>query len=1243
VQPKQIGVPDRAAMDLTFPEYVTALNVKRLHDAILTGAYHYPGANYVTLKTGAELDLQHIENRRTIRMEDVLFVKRHLRDGDVCLVNRQPTLHRNSQMALKAKITPNLHVASMHHSLLAGFGADFDGDEINIHILQTVEAAAEALLLASPETSIMKDGKVWINFIQNTVVAAYHMTLPGTRIYRNAMTRIVSQVDRLWFFPRPDGSEADEEFWLGKTLVSLLLPEDFCLKIGTLEIIRGTMLDGTLNADRLSAIVATMVRDYADRGVALRFIHEGYLMFQAYLDGVGLSVGYFDCAMDPRDADSQETEISSAVSRVKRVREVQIPTLSNLIDTKFARHNPRDGDGDTEACVLRHIEFVTKSMSQAVAAYHAAKSHGQNGLLTMIDAGAKGSLQTLNAMSGAVCSILLSSKRMDSASSHYPRNGTWSLQSAGFISENYSTGVSLLNVLTESHPSGESVVSKNKGTSKSGYIVRKLASCMMGIVVDWKHRVVDTNGRVLWDNYGDDNYDSMCLMTIEVRDEVKKKIRVPIRLEHVVWCAKHLASPDGSPASDIGTFGEHTWNALVSERLVVAANADMHFAIHHWLSQSYLEAHLGVVTQNHLDWITAEIRGVLQRALIPPGDSVGIRAVQDAGEHYVQLCLKTPHLSGKFGKMTSDTARIADIVDSNFHNPGMTVVLKRSLVRTKTKAIQFGLAISRCTLSDICAAFPTITGNLLTFEIDKQKAIYRTISMRKAALRLSTETGIPLTCISTSFADEAKWWLKIDVPPCVTSLCHAQALVHNLFYRAFINGIPEIETFMLEVNEPNAPFVLTTQGSNLRAILTYPEVNAKKTLSSDCAEMGAVFGLHAALKSLEHEFTRVMAGTTDDRHIKLIARKMVADLELKGMKIKQAGQSIPPLMRACYEEGPKQMTVYCSQSERDYGSTVASAALANNLLRVGTGFSAEYIFGEVTTSSAVTIPKIVEYVASPKVDGTCAGLVFKNHVVALVTRDFRAWNVSANGLFFDAVFAGTSLTGDLVQTTSGLVFVVYDCEACCGNSLTETRYDLRLEVAREVVYRLITCNTNIPFDKAKGLRRVEMCANRGIPIARRTKTNQHLTSEWSAVPGEFFFGICVKPVFDPRVIAQVLPHFGLPTDGVVFTSLTHNIAPFRTNREAILKWKPTQSIDVSLKLETPGFYAMFSSDERRVDVLTSDEALKENTCYECAWIKGAWRVIRTRNKAPNTWETISAILEAIRRPMSLAQVVAGLL
>jgi len=162
----EVVVPTLMAKILTYPDKVNKYNIEHLRKLVRNGADIHPGANFVEIKkslaTGGPIKISLMyANRRKVADELAIgdTVERHLSDGDAVLFNRQPSLHRVSIMAHRAKIMDN-RTLRFNECCCTPYNADFDGDEMNIHVPQTEEARAEARILMSVNKNICvpKDG-----------------------------------------------------------------------------------------------------------------------------------------------------------------------------------------------------------------------------------------------------------------------------------------------------------------------------------------------------------------------------------------------------------------------------------------------------------------------------------------------------------------------------------------------------------------------------------------------------------------------------------------------------------------------------------------------------------------------------------------------------------------------------------------------------------------------------------------------------------------------------------------------------------------------------------------------------------------------------------------------------------------------------------------------------------------------------------------------------------------------------
>ena len=137
------------------------------------GNSQYPGAKYIIRDTGERIDLRYHPKSSDLHLQVILDcsplmalianisplqcgykVERHVRDGDLVIFNRQPTLHKMSMMGHRVKVLP-WSTFRMNLSDTSPYNADFDGDEMNLHLPQTEEAKAEALILMGNKSNLV--------------------------------------------------------------------------------------------------------------------------------------------------------------------------------------------------------------------------------------------------------------------------------------------------------------------------------------------------------------------------------------------------------------------------------------------------------------------------------------------------------------------------------------------------------------------------------------------------------------------------------------------------------------------------------------------------------------------------------------------------------------------------------------------------------------------------------------------------------------------------------------------------------------------------------------------------------------------------------------------------------------------------------------------------------------------------------------------------------------------------------
>lgn len=177
----QIAIPKEVAMKLTYPETVNTLNYMDLLRAVGKGPHHYGGANRVLKKSsGATIHLRYMTpiKRERIRLEIGDVVERHLRNNDWVVMNRQPTLHKHGMMGHRVVVRNGVMSFGLNPACCKPYNADFDGDEMNLHVPQSEMARAEVMTLMASALHIVSPAKskTIIKPIQDCVVGVYLLT-----------------------------------------------------------------------------------------------------------------------------------------------------------------------------------------------------------------------------------------------------------------------------------------------------------------------------------------------------------------------------------------------------------------------------------------------------------------------------------------------------------------------------------------------------------------------------------------------------------------------------------------------------------------------------------------------------------------------------------------------------------------------------------------------------------------------------------------------------------------------------------------------------------------------------------------------------------------------------------------------------------------------------------------------------------------------------------------------------------
>ena len=226
----ELGVPLSIAMNVTFPEVVTKYNKKYLMELIKKGPNEYPGAKYIIRSNGSIINLGFCQDINK-NIEEGYIVERHLLNGDYVVFNRQPSLHKMSMMGHRVHVLNN-KTFRLNLSVTTPYNADFDGDEMNMHVPQSIESIAEIKYIMSVEKQIIspQSNQPVMGIVQDSLIGCKLFTSRDTFLDFDQMMSLIIWIKgfNIEDLPIPCILKP-KPLWSGKQIFSLILPKELNL------------------------------------------------------------------------------------------------------------------------------------------------------------------------------------------------------------------------------------------------------------------------------------------------------------------------------------------------------------------------------------------------------------------------------------------------------------------------------------------------------------------------------------------------------------------------------------------------------------------------------------------------------------------------------------------------------------------------------------------------------------------------------------------------------------------------------------------------------------------------------------------------------------------------------------------------------------------------------------------------------------------------------------------------------
>lgn len=492
----EIGVPELIAKEMSVPEMVNEYNIERLRKYVLNGNI-YPGASKVITRDGKNkrvLDVNKEELAKVLNVGDV--VERHLMDGDIVIFNRQPSLHIISMMCHKVKVMDG-KTFRINTAVCAPYNADFDGDEMNLHVLQSEEAIAEEEILMDVNQHIISPryGGPIIGGRHDHVSGMYILT-NKEKISREIALQITGGIVEL-----PEGKD---EF-TGKEIFSLLLPKDinaaYVNKFNENVIIEdGKLKEGNIDAEGMGGELIMEIFNKYGSDAAADFINKSTKMAIRATEIYGFTLG-----IDATDMKGDAVQ--------------KINNRLDEAEKRIAMYMVQKERGELKQIVGKSLEdsledYVMIELSKArdECGKIAASTLVDNVPVIMAKTGARGSMLNVTQMSAAVGQQAVRGKRIkrgyvDRTLSSFKRND-FSPSAGGFVRSSFKDGINATEYFFHAMGGRETLVDTAIRTGRSGYLQRRLINSLLDLKVDENRAVKDSGGNIIQFLYGEDGIDA---------------------------------------------------------------------------------------------------------------------------------------------------------------------------------------------------------------------------------------------------------------------------------------------------------------------------------------------------------------------------------------------------------------------------------------------------------------------------------------------------------------------------------------------------------------------------------------------------------------------------------------------------------------------------------------------------------------------------------------------------------------
>lgn len=567
IETNEIGVPPVFAKKLTYPEPVTSHNFRDMQQAVINGVDKWPGAFAIENENGQMVNLRNKSVDDRISLANQLLapsnnestkarnkkVHRHLTNGDVVLMNRQPTLHKPSIMGHRVRVLPGEKTIRMHYANCNTYNADFDGDEMNMHFPQNEVARAEALQIADTDHQYLSAtaGKPLRGLIQDHVSVSVALCNRDTFFSRGDYHNLVYSAlrpesghifgERIQLLPPAVIKPVPR--WTGKQIVSTILKNvqppnagglfmsgETSLRAdqwapkseeGIVLIQNGELLTGILDKSHIgpsSGGLIHSIHEIYGPAIAGKLLSSLGRLLTRYLNMRAFSCGMDDLKLTPEGEAARRKELEAADQVGLKVASQYVsiedcssdkdPLLLERLEEVIRDDSKQEG---LDLLMNASTREISDGIQKACLPKGLEKPFPRNQMQAMTTSGAKGSRVNASLISCNLGQQVLEGRRVPMMVSGKTlpsfKPFETNARAGGYIVNRFLTGLRPQEYYFHHMAGREGLIDTAVKTSRSGYLQRCVIKGMEGLTVSYDTSVRDADGSIVQFLYGEDGLD----------------------------------------------------------------------------------------------------------------------------------------------------------------------------------------------------------------------------------------------------------------------------------------------------------------------------------------------------------------------------------------------------------------------------------------------------------------------------------------------------------------------------------------------------------------------------------------------------------------------------------------------------------------------------------------------------------------------------------------------------------------